>query len=141
MRHGITLLELAVVLVILGILCGIAAPALLRHLDRARVRHATDEIVTMLALARTTAVARESHVVTYFHAADGVVAVIAHEGSDTVVARPLAAVYGVSVQSNRDSTTYGPTGLGHGAANQTIVVRRGEAIDSVIISRLGRVRR
>jgi prepilin-type N-terminal cleavage/methylation domain-containing protein len=139
MRHGITLMELTVVLVIVGVLCAIGVPGLLRFLDRTRVRHATNEIVTMLALARTTAVAREAHIATLFDASRSSVTVTA--GADTIVDRELGAVYGVTVRSNRDSTVYGPAGLGYGAANQTVIVRRGSAVDSVIVSRLGRVRR
>ena len=139
MRHGITLIELTIVVVIVGVVCAIGVPALLRFLDRTRVRHATNEIVATLALARTTAVAREAHITTLFDADRSSVTVTA--GADTIVTRELGAVYGVSVRSNRDSTVYGPAGLGYGAANQTVIVRRGGAVDSVIVSRLGRVRR
>ena len=139
MRRGVTLIEIGVVVVIVGVLCAVAVPRLLRVLDRARVRHATNEIVTTLALARTTAVAREVHVTAHFDPARSSVTVTS--GGDTIVARDLGAVYGISLESNRDSAVYGPTGLGYGAANQTVVVRRRMALDSVIISRLGRVRR
>ena len=139
MRRGITLLELATVLVIMGVLCAIGIPPLLRFLDRSHVRHATNEIVAVLALARTTAIARQTHVTVRFDG--GRSAVSAAAGPDTIVARDLGAVYGVSIRSNRDSTVYGPAGLGYGAANQTVVIERGSAADSVIISRLGRVRR
>ena len=139
MRNGVTLIELAVVLVVIGVLCAIGFPGILRFLDRSHVRHATNELVTVLALARTTSVARGVHVTTRFDAVRGSVAVIA--GGDTILSRDLGVVHGVSIRSNRDSTVYGPTGLGYGAANQTIVVQRGRALDSIIVSRLGRVRR
>ncbi len=138
MRHGATLLELAIVLAIVGVLCAVGIPRALRFLDRARVRHATNEIVTALAVARTTAVARQAHVAVRFDAVRSSVTVMS--GSDTLVSRELGAVYGVSILANRDSSGYAPTGLGYGAANQTVVIRRGVAADSVIISRLGRVR-
>jgi hypothetical protein len=60
--------------------------------------------------------------------------------SDTLVDRPLGAIYGIELRSNRDSLAYGPTGLGYGAANQSVVISRGAASDTVVISRLGRVR-
>ena len=138
MRRGITLIELVVVAVIIGALCAIGIPRLLRHLDRTRVRHASNEIVTVLALARATAIAREALVVTRFDALHSTITVTA--GNDTVAHRPLGDVHGVRVRSNRDSTVYGPAGLGYGAANQTVVIERGRAADSVVISRLGRVR-
>ena len=139
MRHGGTLIELTVVLVVIGVLCAIGFPGILRFLDRSHVRHATNEMVTALALARTTAVVRGAHVTIRFDAARGSIAVIA--GGDTILTRDLGAIHGISIRSNRDSTVYGPTGLGYGAANQTIVVQRGSASDSIVISRLGRVRR
>ena len=139
MRRGASLIELVVVLAAIGVLCAIGASRLLRHLDRTHVRHATDEIVAMLATARTTAVAREIHVTARFEAARSVVTVIA--GADTIAMRAIGDLHGVRLRSNRDSTVYGPTGLGYGAANQTLVLERGRAIDSIVISRLGRVRR
>jgi len=139
MRRGITLIELVVVLAIVGVLCAIGIPHLLRFLDRSRVRHATNEIVTTLALARSTALVRQVNVATLFDPVRSSVTVTI--GLDTLLARNLGAVHGVTVRSNRDSTVYGPTGLGYGAANQTVIVRRGSAADSVVVSRLGRVRR
>ena len=139
MRQGVTLIELMMVLVIVAAMCAIGVPRLLRHLDRTHVRHATSEIMTTLALARSMAVAQQKAVTTHFDSGRASVAVLLD--GDTVAIRALGAVHGVSLRSNRDSATYGPTGLGYGAANQTVIVRRGQVADSVVISRLGRVRR
>ena len=138
MRRGVTLLEVIVVVVIIALICAIGTPVLLRRLDRTRVRHASSEIVSALGLARTTAVAREAHVSVIFDAAATAITVAA--GADTLLRRSLGDVYGVALRSNRDSATYGPTGLGYGAANQSIVITRGSAADTVVVSRLGRVR-
>ena len=138
MRRGITLVELVVVIAVVGLLCAIGIPALLRQLDRARVRHATTEIISTLALARTTAVARETYVTTIFDSARSSIFMVT--ALDTLVTRALGVLYDVELRSNRDSTVYGPNGLGFGAANQSVVVQRGSAVDTVIISRLGRVR-
>lgn len=138
MRRGLTLLELAVVIAIIALTAAIGTPALLRRLDRSRVRHAVSEIVSALAMARTTAVAQATHVAVLFDSVRSTVVVVA--GSDTLVLRSLGEIHGIELHSNRDSTVYGPMGLGYGAANQSIVVRRGAAADTVVISRLGRVR-
>jgi hypothetical protein len=36
--------------------------------------------------------------------------------------------------------SYAPTGMGYGAANLSVVVRRNAAVETVYVSRLGRVR-
>ncbi len=138
MRRAMTLLEVTVVLFVIALISAIGTPALLRRLDRARVRHATNEVISALALARTTAVAREAYVAVLFDASRAAVTVA--ERSDTLLDRHLGDIYGVDLRSNRDSTTYAPTGLGFGAANQSVVIGRGAVADTVIISRLGRVR-
>ena len=138
MRRAHTLAELVVILVIVGIICAIAFPRLLRDTDRARVRGATREVVNALAAARAAAVARGRHVGIRFDPARSTVLVTS--GEDTILRRDLEAIHGVTITSNRDSLAYAPTGLGYGAANQTVVLRRGDAVDTVVISRLGRVR-
>ena len=139
MRRGVSLIELIAVLAIIGVLCGIGVPRLLHHLDRTHVRHAADEIVATLAIARTTAVARAANVITRFDAARSVIVVT--EGVDTIVVREIGEIHGVRLRSNRDSAVYGASGLGYGATNQTVVLERGRVMDSIVISRLGRVRR
>jgi prepilin-type N-terminal cleavage/methylation domain-containing protein len=138
MRRGLTLLEIAVVIAIIALITAIATPALLRRLDRTKVRHATADIIMALGVARSTAVAREAPVAVTFDSLRSAVTVTV--AGDTILDRMLGAVYGVDLRSNRDSLAYGPTGLGHGAANQSVVVARGAARDTVVISRLGRVR-
>ena len=133
-----TLIEITVVVAVIALIAAIGTPALLRRLDRSRVRHAAGELTSVLALARATAIARETYVSVIFDTADSAVYLTA--GRDTLVARAIGAVYGVSIASNRDSATYGPSGLGFGAANQSIVLRRGDVVDTIVISRLGRVR-
>ena len=138
MRRALTLAELAVVLVVLGIICAIGLPWILRRADRAHVRGAATEVVNALAAARAASVAASRHVAIRFDSARDAIVVTA--GDDTILLRDLGAVHGVSIASNRDSMAYSPSGLGYGAANQTIVLRRGDAADTVVISRLGRVR-
>ena len=131
-------MEVTIVVALIVLIGAIGTPVLLRRLDRSRVRHATSEIVSALALARTTAVARETRVSAIFDSTQS--AIVIAVGNDTLIARMVGAVYGVQLRSNRDSTVYGPTGLGYGAANQSVIISRGAAADTVVISRLGRVR-
>ena len=66
--------------------------------------------------------------------------VVVHLRSDTVARYALAAVYRVRLSATRDSAAYGATGVGYGGSNLRVVVRRGTAVDTVVVSRLGRVR-
>jgi len=52
----------------------------------------------------------------------------------------LGHAHGVSLSANRDSLAYDLRGLGYGAANLTLIARRGRAADSLVVSRLGRLR-
>ena len=58
----------------------------------------------------------------------------------SLLRRPLRAVYGIVLASNRDSAVYDPRGLGYGVTNLTVIVRRGTMVDTLTMSRLGRVR-
>jgi hypothetical protein len=64
-----------------------------------------------------------------------------HAGADTVRVRELGARYGVRLASSRDSLAFDPRGLGFGAANASIRLTRGAAAETVVVARLGRIRR
>jgi hypothetical protein len=61
--------------------------------------------------------------------------------TDTISTRRLGSSHGVSLAASRDSMAYAPNGLGYGASNLTLILRRGTAAETVVVSRLGRVRR
>jgi prepilin-type N-terminal cleavage/methylation domain-containing protein len=115
MQRGTTLPELLLVLTIMGILGTIAIPRTVRWRDRTSVRSAALDTVAATLTVRSY--------------------------SDTIARRNLASSHGVTLSASRDSMAYTPNGLGYGASNLTIVVRRGLAAESIFVSRLGRVRR
>jgi len=139
MRTAFTLVELMTALAIVGILSAIGMPRLAAMRDSAAVHGAATEIVTALAVARQIAIARGARVAVLLRPPPGSVTVAA--GADTILSRSLRADHGVTLTATRDSIAYGPTGLGYGAANMSAIVRRGRATDTVVVSRLGRVRR
>ena len=138
MRQGTTLIELAVVLAIVGIIVGVAAPSFRGLRDRIAVQGATTDLLSALALARHTAVATSGYAAVHVSAVAGTVAVVA--GRDTLQRRTLGIVHRVTLDATRDSVAYGPTGRGYGAGNTSIIVSRGRVSDTVFVSRLGRVR-
>ena len=138
-RRAFTLLELIVVLGIGGILMTIAIPRAARFLDAIRVRSATQEIMSAFVTARHHAIARARYASVLIDAEEGRIEVRSED--KRVLVRDLRLGYGVTLTATRDSMSYSPVGLGYGAANLKVVVARGAASDTVVLSRVGRIRR
>lgn len=138
-RCGATLLELALVMVIFGILALFAVPRCVALVDAFGVRGASQDVVLALASARRAAIWRGDYATFFANPRSGSVSVVS--AGDTLLRRDVASVRGVRLEATRESVTFSPTGLGWGAANTTIVVRRGARADTIVTSRLGRVRR
>jgi hypothetical protein len=130
--------ELVAVLVLTAIILGIAIPRMRLAAERVAVRGAVADIVTTLSTARQLAVSHGGGVVVAIDAAAGALRIL--RDGDTVVTRPLARTFGVTLLGSRESLAYDGRGLGSGAANLTFVVSRGTTSDTVVVSRLGRVR-
>jgi prepilin-type N-terminal cleavage/methylation domain-containing protein len=137
-RPAFTLLEITVVLTVTGVLLALAVPRFSALRDRQAVRSAVDEIGAAFATARAAAVARRAPVAVVLDTAGGAVEV--RSSGRTLFRRSLRAIYGIVLTSNRDSAVYDPRGLGYGVTNLTVVVRRGTLVDTLTMSRLGRVR-
>jgi Tfp pilus assembly protein FimT len=137
-RVGTSMPELVAVLVLTAIVLGIALPRVRLGAERAAVRGAVADIVTTLSTARQLAVSHGGGVAVSINAAAATIRVLRH--GETVTTRALGRMFGVTLQSSRDSLAYDGRGLGSGAANLTIVVLRGITADTVVVSRLGRVR-
>jgi len=138
-RAGTTLLELTIVLTLIGIVSGIAAPRLRALRDRIDVRGAANDADALYAFARRRALARMTRVVVSIDPAAAAITVV--EGTDTVARRAEWAIRGVRLDASRGATTYGPTGAAIGGSNLTLVLQKGAAADTLTVSRIGRVRR
>ncbi|HEU4631409.1 MAG TPA: GspH/FimT family pseudopilin [Gemmatimonadaceae bacterium] len=137
-RAGHTLPEVAVALTLVAILLLAATVPARRLLDQAAVHAAASELATLLAVARELAVAGARPVAVRFDPEHGAATVLA--GRDTLRRLALAADYGVTLATTRDSTAFAASGLGAGAANLSAVLTRGAAAETLFVSRLGRVR-
>jgi type II secretory pathway pseudopilin PulG len=138
-RSGGTLLELVIVLAMMAALLGIVGPPVAASLDRAAAHAAADDALTQFALARDEALARGVPVWVVIDSAAAAVRVrIPGRGTRS---RLLGSLYGVALRATRDSMSYDERGLGRGAANLTLVLARGRVRDTLVVSRLGRVRR
>lgn len=137
-RTGSSLLEVAVVLALTGILLAIALPRLNHVRDAAAVRSALDEAASDFAAARQAAIARRRLVAVVVDTAAAAITVRS-EGTILVASR-FRLTYGVTLATNRDSAVYDGRGFGYGVSNLSLVMRRGAAADTLVVSRLGRVR-
>jgi type II secretory pathway pseudopilin PulG len=137
-RTGSSLLELTVVLVLTGILLAIALPRLNHVRDAAAVRSALDEAAADFAAARQAAIARRRLVAVVV---DTSAAAITDRTEGTIlVASRFRLTYGVTLATNRDSAVYDGRGFAYGVSNLSLVIRRGAVAETLVVSRLGRVR-
>ena len=138
-RSGVTLIELLIVTGIIAVLSSVAIPRAARIIDRINVDGATRHAATVFVSARHAAIANSRFSAVRIN--EGTATITAVVGTDTVVSRNLGEMFGVTIRATRDSMAYSPVGLGYGAANLRLIIRRGQAADTLFTSRVGRVRR
>lgn len=136
MRHGHTLIETLLSLAVLGLLLGIALPRFGAVKDRLAVNDEAGRIAAAHRRARITAILMSRPVVLTV-APDSVIV----EG-DSVgrwsAAGPAAA--GVALTGGTKQFTFSPVGITTGLSNATLLLTRGSATRTIVISRLGRLR-
>jgi Tfp pilus assembly protein FimT len=137
-RAAFTIVESTLVIALIAALTAITIPRASGFIDGIEVRGAITEIESMFSLARHTAIARGSQISFDIDAPRGILSI--RSGTEILRAREVGAAHGVSLATNRTSITYSPIGVGYGAANFSLIVSRGRAVDTVVVSRLGRVR-
>ena len=137
-RRAYTVLEMAIVVAMIGLLLAIALPRVAAVRDRASVRAAMTDLSAAFSLARRSALSRRALVSVVLDTASGTVEV--HSGNTRLWRRTLGGSFGIVLGANRDSAVYDPRGLGYGVSNLSLSVRRGEMVDTLTMSRLGRVR-
>jgi len=138
-ESGFTLLELLIVVTIVATLTAVALPRTRRLLDANAARSAASDAVNMLELARHLAMARGERVSVDIDS--GPARLTTRAGVDTIRKRDEKAINGVKFAATRTPVVFSQLGMGFGVSNLTLVVTRGEAAETVTVSRLGRVRR
>lgn len=137
-QRGYTIVELLVVLTMSAVLMAVAIPRAAATLDRVSVHSAAADVAATLGSARTLAMAGRAAVAVDVDSASGVLRV--RRGPEMLFSRNVGHAHNVRLRASRDSLAFGPRGLGYGAANLSIIVSRGTAVETVFVSRLGRVR-
>lgn len=141
MLRGYSLAELAIVLAVIGVMTGLALPIWEGLLDRIAVERAASEVTTALAVARNAAVLRATRARLSI-AADSLG--IDEWGDRTwlpVWRWPGPESHSVSLEVSNGTVIFGATGIGWGASNTTVVLRRGTQTARITTSRVGRVKR
>jgi Tfp pilus assembly protein FimT len=127
-----------ITLAVLGVLTSIAVPRAAALADRVSVRGATQDVVLAIAAARAAATSRGAYASFVADPRTGRLRVVS--GGETLLERDVLRSRGVRIETSRESVTFAPSGLGWGAANTTVIVSRGTRADTIVMSRLGRVR-
>jgi prepilin-type N-terminal cleavage/methylation domain-containing protein len=141
MVRGFTLIELAIAIVIASVLLAVAVPRLEPALDRIATSAAAAEVTAALATTRQTAIAQG--VRARLVLGEDSLRLDVWDGLRwTGAARwPGPAAHRVSLSVSNRVVTYSPIGIGWGASNTTITLRRGSQVETITTSRVGRVRR
>jgi prepilin-type N-terminal cleavage/methylation domain-containing protein len=137
-RHGLTLVELMLVVTIIGLVTLIAIRQTQLYLDRVAARNAVAEAASVVERARDEAAAHRTVVSLRIDTMSATLLLRAPGAAPTRY--PLGQTHGVVLSTTRDSIAFDVRGLGYGAANLTLVARRGAAADTLVVSRLGRTR-
>ena len=137
-RRGFSAIEVTIVIGVISVLSAIAMPAMVGLLDHMRVRAAVTEIESLFGAARHIAIARATIASVEIDTVKGTISVTV--AGDTLRRGEPRIEHGVELATNRTSMSYAATGIGYGAANLSVVVRKGSIADTIVVSRLGRVR-
>jgi Tfp pilus assembly protein FimT len=144
MAKGFSLVEAAIVLLVVALLVAAGLPRLGPLLDRIAADQAAREITTALAVGRHGAVMQATRARVSI-AADTVRIDRLKVGStaewEPWWRRPGPAEFRVQLEVSNPVVVFGPTGRGWGASNTKVVLRRGSQIATITVSRLGRVKR
>jgi prepilin-type N-terminal cleavage/methylation domain-containing protein len=141
MQRGFTLLELIVVLMIISVVIALGVPRLQPALDRIATDGAARTLTTAVAVARSAAVLQSTRARLRI-AADSLR--VDREGAvgwEPYARWPGPGQAGVALAVSNAEIVFGPLGLGWGAANTRVELRRGSQVETVTLSRLGRVKR
>ena len=138
---GFSLIELAVVLVVVALILATGLPRFGRLLDWIAADAAARDVTTAFAVSRAEAVmqATRSRVVI---GADSL-RIDRWEGDSWApyLRWPGPASRGVTLQVSNPEVVFSPLGMGWGASNTKVVLQRGSQIETITTSRVGRVKR
>lgn len=140
--QGFTLIELAVVICIAALIAALWLPRAQRLMDWLETERAMREVTTAIALTRHGAVMQATRARLQVVADTLRIDRMTRSGGwEPWWRRPGPASFGVRLQVSNPTIVFGPNGMGWGASNTTITLSRGSQVETVTMSRVGRVKR
>lgn len=140
MQRGLTLIELVIGLVVIGLASSAAIPLVTGLRDRYTVQAAAVAIAGAHNRARIRAVLEGRVTELEIRADSLILRVAASPAPPPVWSAPGPLAAGVSMVSPPRILSFAPSGVTMGFANASFVLTRGSARRQVVVSRLGRVR-
>ena len=140
MAKGFTLLELLVVVCIAAVLAALGIPRAARWLDWLATERAARDVTTALDVGRNGAVMQSTRARITIDPDTLRIDRLGPQGWQPWWRTPGPASHGVTLEVSNPIIVFGPTGMGWGASNTTIVLRRGSQAETITMSRVGRIK-
>lgn len=141
MAKGVSLLEICVTILIMGTLAALSLPRFGGWRDWIAADHAAREVTTALAVGRHGAVLQATRARVTIASDTLRIDRLGAAGWEPWWRRAGPASLGVALEVSNPVVTFGPTGMGWGVANTRVVLRRGSQVETITVSRMGRVKR
>lgn len=138
MKYGFTLAELALAMVIAGLLLGIALPRFAAIKQEVAVEQAAQSLVSAHRRARMIAIARGYPAV--LSVAEGSLRITLSGAAQPHWEGPGPRTQGVAITGTPRDLTFSPLGVTTGLSNATFRLSLGASVRTVVVSRLGRTR-
>lgn len=137
---GFTVLELMVVICIAGILVTFWLPRAARLMDWIATDRSVHDITTAIAVTRHSAVQQATRARLTLSADSLRIDRLQATGWEPYWRSPGPVSHGVTLQVSNPVVVFGPNGMGWGASNTTIKLSRGSHVETITMSRVGRVK-
>ena len=141
MNKGFSLIELMIVICIAGLLAAFGFPRAARLMDWLATEKATRDVTTAIAVGRHGAVLQATRARITIAADTLRIDRLGATGWEPWWRLPGPNSLGVELRVSNPIVVFGPTGMGWGVSNTKIELRRGSQVETITLSRLGRVKR
>jgi prepilin-type N-terminal cleavage/methylation domain-containing protein len=140
MAKGFSLIELAVVILIMCLVVSLTLPRAAHFMDWIATDHAVRQVTTALAVARHGAVMQSTRARLTISGDSLRIDRLVGKGWVPWWRQAGPSSLGVTLLVSNPVVQFGPTGIGWGASNTTVVLRRGSQVETITVSRVGRVK-